>query len=98
LDHRGLERLGLRAFGGLARTGAALSHGSGDYAIAFTTHRADPSPPGGRTMTALFQAVQAATEEAILNSILRATSITGFRGRRSEAIPIDRLRQILGDR
>ncbi|MEJ2548207.1 MAG: P1 family peptidase [Gemmatimonadota bacterium] len=95
LDHRGLERLGARAFGGLARTGAALSHGSGDYAIAFTTDRAGPSPPEGRVMTALFAAVQAATEEAILNSLLRATTVTGFRGRRSEAIPIERLREIL---
>jgi D-aminopeptidase len=95
LDHRGLERLGGRAFGGLARTGAALSHGSGDYAIAFTTDRAGPSTPGGRVMTALFGAVQAATEEAILNSLLRATTVTGFRGRRSEAIPVERLRELL---
>ncbi len=49
-------------------------------------------------MTALFGAVQAATEEAILNSIFRATTVTGFRGRRSEAIPIDRLREILRTR
>ena len=98
LDHRGLERLATRAFGGLARTGAALSHGSGDYAIAFTTDRERPESPGGRTMTALFGAVQSATEEAILNSIFRATTVTGFRGRRSEAIPIDRLIEILRTR
>ncbi|MCL7976593.1 MAG: P1 family peptidase [marine benthic group bacterium] len=98
LDHRGLERLGMRSFGGLARTGAALSHGSGDYAIAFTTDGDRPMTPGGRTLTALFGAVQAATEEAILNSMFRATTVKGFRGRRSEAIPIDRLREILGTR
>ena len=98
LDHRGLERLGARSFGGLARTGAALSHGSGDYAIVFTTDRDGPEALSGRTMTALFGAIQAATEEAILNSMFRATTVTGFQGRRSEAIPIDRLREILRDR
>ena len=95
LDVRSLERLAFRAFGGLARTGAAFSHGSGDYAIAFTTDR-DP-PPGldGGVATVLFMAVQQATEQAILNSLFRATSVTGFRGHRAEAIPIDAVREIL---
>jgi D-aminopeptidase len=95
LEHRALERLAARSFAGLARTGAALSHGSGDYAIAFSTHRGAPGSLDGRQLTGLFMAVQESTEEAILNSLLRATSVTGHRGRRSEAIPIDLLREVL---
>ena len=96
LEHRALERLAARSFGGLARTGAALSHGSGDYAIAFSTHRGAPDSLDGQQLTGLFMAVQEATEEAILNSLFRATSVTGHRGRRSEAIPIEPLREVLG--
>ena len=95
LEHRALERLAARSFGGLARTGAALSHGSGDYAIAFTTHRGAPDALDGRQLTGLFTAVQEATEEAVLNSLFRATSVTGYRGRRSDALPIDLLREVL---
>ncbi|MDT8435391.1 MAG: P1 family peptidase [Gemmatimonadota bacterium] len=95
LDARGLERLAARAFGGLARTGAALSHGSGDYAIAFTTDRGPPARLDGAVLTVLFRAVQEATEEAILNSLLRATDVTGFAGRSVRAVPVDRLRDLL---
>jgi len=98
LDVRSLERLAFRSFGGLARTGAAFSHGSGDYAIAFTTDRDPPPSLDGRVATALFMAVQQATEQAILNSLFRATSVTGFHGRRVEALPIDAVREILGSR
>ncbi len=95
LDVRSLERLAFRAFGGLARTGAAFSHGSGDYAIAFTTDRDPPPSLDGGVATVLFMAVQQATEQAILKSLVRATSVTGFRGHRAEAIPIDAVREIL---
>jgi D-aminopeptidase len=98
LDVRSLERLAFRSFGGLARTGAAFSHGSGDYAIAFTTDRDPPPSLDGGVATALFVAVQQATEQAILNSLFRATSVTGFRGRRVEALPVDAVREILGSR
>jgi D-aminopeptidase len=98
LDVRSLERLAFRSFGGLARTGAAFSHGSGDYAIAFTTDRDPPPSLDGRVATALFMAVQQATEQAILNSLFRATSVTGFRGRRVEALPVDAVREILRSR
>ncbi len=95
LDVRSLERLAFRAFGGLARTGAAFSHGSGDYAIAFTTDRDPPPSLDGSVATVLFMAVQQATEQAILNSLFGATSVTGFRGHRAEALPIDAVREIL---
>ncbi len=88
LSDRNLERLADRAFAGLARTGAAFSNGSGDYAIAFSTAegvRRTPERRAGETrvadwpndrMSPLFVAVAEATEEAILNSLLKAETTT----------------------
>jgi D-aminopeptidase len=105
LDHRQLTRLAERSMSGLARTGSSMSNGSGDYAIAFSTAaenriRANESPRtvrvlGNDAMSPLFQAVIEATEEAIYNSLLRATSITGKDKRTVEALPIDKLKQVL---
>lgn len=109
VDARNLRRMGARAMMGLARTGAAGSNGSGDYAIAFSTVTA--ARPGshqvasGQTprtitllsndaMSPLFLAVIEATEEAIYNSLFKTTTVTG-RGRTIEAIPIDRTIAIL---
>jgi D-aminopeptidase len=90
---------------GLARTGAAATNGSGDYAIAFST-AADVriTPASGRdrssrfltndAMSPLFLAVIEATEEAVYNSLFRATTVTG-RGRTVEALPLDRTLNIL---
>jgi D-aminopeptidase len=75
--HRNLTRLATRCFGGLARTGAALSHGSGDYALAFTTSTAAQTLPH-EAMSPLFEAAIEATEEAILNSMLMASTMTGY--------------------
>lgn len=105
LSERHLERVGARAMMGLARTGADGSNGSGDYAIAFSTaldvrrRTADAGSRGRRVLaddavSPLFQATIEATEEAIYNSLFRATSVTA-RGRTVEAIPIDSLRAIL---
>jgi D-aminopeptidase len=105
LAPRDLERLAARAVFGLARTGSSYSNGSGDYAIAFSTAeslrvRHGDAAPSARTLlptealSPLFQAALEATEEAVLNALLRATSVTGM-GRTIEAIPIDRLREVL---
>ncbi|HKN83427.1 MAG TPA: P1 family peptidase [Pyrinomonadaceae bacterium] len=109
LDSRNLDRLAARAIMGLARTGAAGSNGSGDYAIAFSTAadvRIKPADPGERNLarnlrslsndaaSPLFLAVIEATEEAIYNSLFRATTTTG-RGHTVEALPLDRTIQIL---
>jgi D-aminopeptidase len=100
---RELRRLAQRAFLGLARTGSFMQHGSGDYAIAFSTHPAVRRRAGTeRTLTSvpfvlhealnpLFLAVVEATEEAVYNALLKAETMTGYRGRRGEALPIDRL-------
>lgn len=105
LDARDLTRLAARAVFGLARTGSAFTNGSGDFAIAFSTHPSlrtafGATSPAPRTVlptdgvSPLFQAALEATEEAVYNSLLRATTVTS-RGGTAEALPIDRVRAIL---
>jgi D-aminopeptidase len=100
VDARQLRRLAARAVHGMARVGGSGSHGSGDYVIAFSTTTRFPAAPGWTPfpedgLDGLFQAAIEATEEAILNSLLAATTVTGREGRVAEAIPIDRLREVL---
>jgi D-aminopeptidase len=109
LDARNLNRLAARAMMGLARTGAAGSNGSGDYAIAFSTaadvrikslgQNERNTPRSVKTLandavSPLFLAVIEATEEAIYNSLFKATTTSG-RGRTVEALPLDRTLEIL---
>ncbi|HWP02495.1 MAG TPA: P1 family peptidase [Gemmatimonadaceae bacterium] len=108
LSDRNLGRLAARAIMGLARTGSSASNGSGDYVIAFSTaesvRRTATGSQAGRSrnvadlpndaMSALFQAVVEATEEAIYNSLFKATTVRS-RGRTVEALPLDRVREIL---
>jgi D-aminopeptidase len=89
VDHRNLQRMGARSMMGLARTGAAGTNGSGDYAIAFSTFRGAPAVTNDQ-MSPLFLATIEATEEAIYNSLTKATTVGT-----AEAIPIDRLREVL---
>jgi D-aminopeptidase len=104
LDARQLHRLAARAILGMARVGSTGSNGSGDYAIAFSTTnrisqtaaRAQPlSLLSEDALSPLFEAVIDATEEAILNSMLKATTVQGFRNHRAEAIPVPQLRALL---
>ncbi|WP_415183159.1 P1 family peptidase [Phaeovulum sp.] len=74
---RNLERLARRGFGGLARTGAALSNGSGDYALAFSTNRND-ARLANDAMSPLFEAAIETTQEAILNSLTMAVDTAGY--------------------
>lgn len=109
LDARNLGRMATRAMLGLARTGAAATNGSGDYAIAFSTSpdvRIKPPGQNERNVprsvktlandatSPLFLAVIEATEEAIYNSLFKATTTSG-RGRTIEALPLDRTVEIL---
>ena len=109
VDARNLERMAARAMMGLARTGAAGSNGSGDYAIAFSTAedvRIRTPAPNERNaprtsktlpndaMSPLFLAVIESTEEAIYNSLFKATTVTG-NGHTVEALPLDRTVEIL---
>lgn len=110
IDARNLRRLAARTMLGLGRTGAAASNGSGDYAIAFSTapalrikvaDQSNQQPAlqnvtllTNDAMSPLFLATIEATEEAVYNSLFRATTVTG-QGRTVEALPLERTREIL---
>ncbi len=110
LEARNLRRLAARSMLGLGRTGSAASHGSGDYAIAFATAAEVRIPGPAKAaaivkpravkllpnegMSPLFEAVIEATEEAVYNSLFRATTVTG-QGRTVDALPLDHVRDIL---
>ncbi len=93
VDPRNLRRLGGRAMIGIGRTGSAGSNRSGDYAIAFSTS-AGEGGLGNDAMDPLFWAAIEATEEAVYNSLFRATTVTG-RGRTVEELPVDATLEIL---
>lgn len=95
IDARQLRRLARRATVGLARTGWSAQHGSGDYVIAFTVADKSAALLPDEALSRLFQAVAEATEEAVYNSLLRATTIRGREGHEVQAIDIERLREIL---
>lgn len=104
LDARQLHRLAKRAILGLGRAGSSGSNGSGDFVIAFSTTNRIASdakilPPirllSEESLSPLFEAAGEATEEAIDNSLLRATTVRGRDGHVVEALPIKRLKEIL---
>jgi D-aminopeptidase len=105
LDARDLKRLAARAIFGLARTGSSYSNGSGDFAIAFSTSpevRARFNETAARAHTILpteatsplFEAALEATEESVYNALFQATTVRSAIGT-AEAIPIDRVRELL---
>lgn len=103
LAARNLKRMAARAMMGLARTGSAGSNGSGDYAIAFSSVRStaqknrdqlEQTIVANDQMSPLFLAVIEATEEAVYNSLFRATTVTGS-GHTVKALPLDRTLEIL---
>jgi D-aminopeptidase len=106
LSSRNLERMAKRAVLGLARTGSFMSNGSGDFVIAFSTYKY-PQQDGqwsiqtrdyvpNEAMSPLFLATVETVEEAVYNSLLKATTMTGREGHTIEALPIDRVMEILG--
>lgn len=104
LDQRQLERVAKRVGLGLARTGFYSSNGSGDFFIAFSTTQRIPHSSGltiksevvsNDSMSALFLATVEATEEAVLNSLLKATTVVGRDGNTCDAIDIKELLQVL---
>ncbi len=105
LDARNLRRLGARSMLGLGRTGSSMSNGSGDYAIAFSVAPENRIRSGetlratrllsNDAMSPLFQAAVEATEEAIYNALFKAATMTGRGGRTVEALPIERVLEIL---
>ncbi len=108
LSPRNLERLARRAVLGLARTGSFMANGSGDFVVAFSTRNPTSPADAGRprriedlpnaAMSPLFLATVEAVEEAVYNSLTRATTVRGRDGHVREAIPIDRLSELLARR
>src|SRR5207249_1782241 len=103
LPHQ-VQRLARRATMGLARTGSTSGNGSGDIFIAFSTanpHAAAAKGPAGVTMlpndalNPIFEAAVQATEEAIVNAMVGAETMTGIDGHKVFALPHDRLRDVL---
>ena len=108
LSPRNLERMASRAVMGLARTGSFMSNDSGDFVIVFSTQNPVANYELGATRSEellydkftspLFLATVEAVEEAILNSLLKATTVTGRDGNIREAIPIERLVEVIESR
>ena len=106
MDARNLKRLAARAWLGVARTGSSASNGSGDYAIAFSTAQQVRIMTQDKSLTRhlevmtndsmspLFEAVIEATEEAVYNSMFRATTTTS-NGHTVAALPIEQTKEIL---
>ncbi len=101
-----LDRVAKRAAMGLARLGSYSGNSSGDLIVSFTTvpaevnheEQANPSPItpiANASIDPLFEATTQATEEAIVNALVAARTMTGANGARYFAIPHDELRSIL---
>ncbi|MBN8637616.1 MAG: P1 family peptidase [Anaerolineae bacterium] len=104
LDARQLTRLANRSAFALGRTGSVGHHGSGDFAIAFSTTNRTSHTPAARinpplvrddALDPLFTAVVESLEEAILNALLAAETLTGRSGNTAFALPKDRLVELL---
>jgi D-aminopeptidase len=102
LDPAACQRLARRAGLGLARTGSTADHGSGEIFLALATglraRRGQPparTPVAGRELDDYFAAVTEATEEAVLNSMLEAVTVTGRNGNTSYQLPASDLRGLL---
>ena len=110
LSERNLKRLAQRGLAGLARTGASMSSGSGDYVIAFSAAESVRRTVDRRSqvwaysevpndlMSPLFQAAIEATEEAIYNSLCMATTMIGCRNRTVDALSLDTLKTLISKR
>lgn len=107
LDSRNLERLAKRAFLGLGKTGGIASNGSGDYMIAFSTAKDIRIPHSSKETilnqglllndetSPIFMAAIEATEEAIINSLFTAETMSGYKGSKVSALPKEKVLSIL---
>ena len=107
LGSRNLERLAKRAMLGLSKTGGIASNGSGDYVIAVSTAKNNLVPYQidesiliteelkNESVSPLFLAVIEATEEAIVNSLFAAETMTGIENRKRKSIPVDEVVAIM---
>lgn len=109
LDSHNLKRLAQRALLGIPKTGGFYTAGSGDYCVAFSAAEGVRIPYRTREsllkqeilrtdrMSPLFLAAAEASEEAILNSLFKATTMEGKDGRKEEALPLDKVKAIMDE-
>ncbi len=106
LDSAACSRLARRAGLGLARTGSTAHHGSGEIFLALATGlrsprgeaaAADRPRISGSALDPFFDAAVEATEEAVLNSLLAAPTVTGRDGNTSPGLPAARVRELLAE-
>jgi D-aminopeptidase len=105
VSSRQLERIARRASLGLARTGSASGNTSGDIILAFSTGNALPMNPASPVLDAkllstdhidpIFRATVEATEEAVVNALMKGETMTGINGNTVYALPYDKLRQVM---
>lgn len=105
LSHRQLKQLAIRATHGLSRTGTPSTDSSGEFVIAFSTANVFPRNTDSGTfqikmlvnsrLSSLFEAAIEASEEAVINSMTMATTMTGRNNRTMHAIPLDQLKKVM---
>lgn len=108
IDARNLERVAKRAMMGLAKTGGIASNGSGDYVIALSVAPENLIEDGkamhtqtvldNGEMSSIFAATIEATAEALWNSMFMAKTTKGYKGKVVEALPVDKVLEMLKDR
>ncbi len=96
VDSRQLWKVAKRAALGLARTGTYGGNGSGDFTIAFTTGKKPHKGAGDEFLNPVYKATVEATEEAVVNALFAAETMTGYRGHLRYALPLDQVREIFG--
>jgi D-aminopeptidase len=104
LTSRNLERVAKRAFMGLAKSGGIASNGSGDYIIAISTAKENyvtenqplykPAELHNDSMSPLFMATIEATEEALINSLVAARTVKGYKGKVAERLPEEVIKRV----
>ena len=97
VDSRQLGRICRRAALGLARAGGTASHSSGDFIIAFS-NSIDHVKADDADLTPLFIGAIESTEEAVVNSVLRAETMVGRDGNTRHEIPIEQVKELLSER
>ena len=104
LTSRNLERVAKRAFMGLAKSGGIASNGSGDYIIAMSVAKENlldessafyqPTELQNDAVSPIFMATIEATEEALINSLVAAKTMKGYKGRVVEELPKEIIKRI----
>jgi len=94
IDSRQLWKVAKRAALGLARTGTYGGNNSGDFTIAFTTGKVSHVGEGDKFLNPVYKATVEATEEAVVNALFSAETMTGYKGHVRHALPLDQVREI----